>query len=294
MSSDELAALVASSLHSALDFSDVGLSEDGARRIAAALEPNHSLTSLDLSRCNLGDEGATPILAVLERNTTLTSLTMDCNGMRQSASGVQQLLANNSTLTHLSLWANSLHDSGVELLVAGLEQNTSLTSLNLRNNDMTPEGMEPLAWLLGHNKSLLRLNLSLNDISLTGMQTLAPALRGNTTLTSLDLEDAFDARGLPPDHEVMRELTAVLRSALTSNFTLTELRGVEVFGVGDLLERNAYVMHARLQKVRSYTSCTQSTVQVLLVAHSLCVVYPRGSAAAGLEAVSTRCLAGGL
>ncbi|KAM7421631.1 hypothetical protein PAMA_015672 [Pampus argenteus] len=101
------------------------------------------------------------------------NLTADCCKMLSSA-----LSLNSDELNHLNLSDNSLQDSGIELLCAGLKSgHCRLQTLRLNRCSLTQRCCETLASVLRCPSSALReLDLSHNDIEDSGVQLLCIGL----------------------------------------------------------------------------------------------------------------------
>eukprot|EP00747_Dinoflagellata_sp_TGD_P169159 gnl/TRDRNA2_/TRDRNA2_197396_c0_seq1.p1 gnl/TRDRNA2_/TRDRNA2_197396_c0~~gnl/TRDRNA2_/TRDRNA2_197396_c0_seq1.p1 ORF type:complete len:264 (+),score=31.36 gnl/TRDRNA2_/TRDRNA2_197396_c0_seq1:83-874(+) len=155
----------------------------------ALLLHDASVTTLDLGNSQLRDEGAQRLAVALERNASLTTLHLRIN--RVGDKGVEMLAAaleHHASLMTLDLFYNEIGDHGAESLAKVLEVSTSLTILHLGGNRIGDLGAEHLAAALEHNTSLTTLHLGSNRIGDKGAERLAAALEHNTSVTTLDLD----------------------------------------------------------------------------------------------------------
>lgn len=81
----------------------------GARRLAAGLRENHTITSLDLSGNIMMAEGVSEVIGALKENNTIQSL---------------------------NLWGNMMGVEGAKQLSEWLKANKTIRKLNLRGNNL--------------------------------------------------------------------------------------------------------------------------------------------------------------
>ena len=108
--------------------------DDGAVKLADALQTSTTLTSLYLQRNNIGPDGMGRLAGALCGNTSLKHLNLGWNAMGDG--GVRPLaraLAENSNLETLNVAGNRIGPYGAERLAGSILLNNSLTSLNVRN-----------------------------------------------------------------------------------------------------------------------------------------------------------------
>merc|ERR1712129_466891 len=87
-------------------------------------EKNSTLTTLQLGYNSIGDQGAERLAAALEKNGTLMTLQLDDNSIGdQGAERLAAALEKNSTLTTLELWFHFIQTQVEERFAAALERN---------------------------------------------------------------------------------------------------------------------------------------------------------------------------
>ncbi|CAF1597528.1 unnamed protein product [Adineta ricciae] len=129
-----------------LHLSGTGIGDEGAQRIADALQTNTALTTLDLSWNEIRDEGAQQIADALRTNTTLTTLNLSRNAISDiGAQCIADALQRNTALTTLDLSWNKIRVEGAQDIADALQTNTALTTLNLDENRIGHEGAEDIA-----------------------------------------------------------------------------------------------------------------------------------------------------
>ena len=70
-----------------------------------------------------------------------------------------------------------INDSGVHVLVFGLQNDTTVRKLNISNNEITDEGAVAIIDILQHNKTLKELDVSSNGISINGMNKIIKKIK---------------------------------------------------------------------------------------------------------------------
>nr|XP_014339495.1 PREDICTED: NACHT, LRR and PYD domains-containing protein 5-like [Latimeria chalumnae] len=185
--------------------------------LSSILSTNSSLTLLNLSYNNLEDSGVKCLSAGLrDPNCKLQKLLLEQCGLTASCcEDLSSVLSTNSSLTELNLHRNTLGDSGVKHLSAGLrDPNCKLQTLLLVECGLTAGCCEDLSSVLSTNSSLMELNLTCNNLGDSGVKRLSAGLRDpNCKLQKLVLERCSLTAGCCED----------LSSVLSTNSSLTEL-----------------------------------------------------------------------
>ncbi|XP_030632712.1 NACHT, LRR and PYD domains-containing protein 12-like [Chanos chanos] len=224
-----------------LDLSYNKLQDSGVKLLSAGLKCPHSkLEVLRMRLCNITDKSCAALASALS-SSSLRELDLSYNdllnsGVKQLSSGLENphckleilrltkcsltenscaalalaLSLDSSSLTELDLSINQLKDSGVKLLLAGLDNpQCKLKVLRLSSCDLTEDSCESLALALSSNASNLReLNLSDNKLQDSGVQLLLAEVKNpHCKLEILSLSNC----------DLTMESCAILASALSSN-----------------------------------------------------------------------------
>jgi Ran GTPase-activating protein (RanGAP) involved in mRNA processing and transport len=227
----------------AVDFSTNVLYEDGALRLAEALQKNKTVTSVKLDNCKFaryanggpldstpGFDGVMALAKVISQHKTITSL---------------ELARNNLTGDHP--YADV---EGVAALAHGLETNGALLSLDLSRNFLREKGAKLLAEAIAINKTLTCVKLASNELAHEGAAAVARALQGHHSLRELDLSDNFIGREQGPNSKAAMEslMTAVNQIALLTTLNLSSnmlhVQGAEV--ICNALKYNRSLRHCSL------------------------------------------------
>jgi Ran GTPase-activating protein (RanGAP) involved in mRNA processing and transport len=143
---------------------------------------------LDLSSKEIDDVQAKRVAAELADNTTVTTLVMNKNAIgRQGCIDIVDALITNRVLMSIELDDNSIGDDGCLAMAAALRENTVLTKASLDGNNIGLPGAMALADTLRVNGSLRDLGLGRNNVGTDGAAAIAEALKCNETLERLDL-----------------------------------------------------------------------------------------------------------
>uniref|UniRef100_A0A7S1IA12 Uncharacterized protein n=1 Tax=Eutreptiella gymnastica TaxID=73025 RepID=A0A7S1IA12_9EUGL len=129
-------------------FGGQGITNDGARLFAKALDEHPFITSLDLTDNEIGPAGA---------------------------AALAQSLANNNSLTALRLFGNQIGIEGTAYLCSALENNKKLMSLDVASNQIGDKGALCLAKMLQTNRTLRKIDAGGNGITDSANRTLQEA-----------------------------------------------------------------------------------------------------------------------
>uniref|UniRef100_A0A3B4CN94 B30.2/SPRY domain-containing protein n=1 Tax=Pygocentrus nattereri TaxID=42514 RepID=A0A3B4CN94_PYGNA len=156
-------------------FAGCNLTVQSGKMLSAALQTeNPSLTELDLSNNDLQDSGVELLSDGLKSSDCkLEILRLDFLNSCENLGSVLQ--TETSSLKELDISNNELHDSGVELLSAGLKSShCKLEILRLSGCMVRKEGCSSLASALSSNPSYLKeLDLSYNLLGESGVKLLS-------------------------------------------------------------------------------------------------------------------------
>ncbi|XP_063067158.1 NACHT, LRR and PYD domains-containing protein 12-like, partial [Engraulis encrasicolus] len=158
------------------------LSENSCSHLASVLNsPSSCLRHLDVSYNELLDSGVKLLCCGLQhQHCRLETLNLSvCYLTQKSCSFLACALAHSSCLTLLDLSNNRLHDSGVELLCAGLQcPNCNLKTLKLWSCNLSEESCSYLASVLTSPSTCLTLlDLRNNGLHDSGVERLASGLQ---------------------------------------------------------------------------------------------------------------------
>ncbi|XP_030632726.1 NACHT, LRR and PYD domains-containing protein 12-like [Chanos chanos] len=189
------------------------LTEGSGSVLASVLSSNSSknLRELDLSYNKLQDKGMNLLSAELENpNCKLDTLRLICCNLTEKCCSTLASALSSCSLRELDLNLNYLHDSGVKLLCAGLENpHCKLEILRLYCCELTEKSCAVLASVLSSSTSSLReLDLSGNKLQDSGVELLSVGMKNpHSKLETLRL------RGC----ELTEKSCLALASALSSN-----------------------------------------------------------------------------
>ncbi|CAF3703076.1 unnamed protein product [Adineta steineri] len=182
-----------------LDFTENGISDEGAQSLAIALKHNTTLTKLGLRCNNIQDQGALHLVNALQQNRTLITLEIAENkfsdetldgftfesSKRPTAMAWHLENAKRRIIAGRKLgleWCH-LRNADAQLLANALQENTTLISLSLRDNNIGDKGAKYLGEALRNNRTLAILDLEYNNISVQGEWHLIDNLQYNTART---------------------------------------------------------------------------------------------------------------
>ncbi|KAJ8254066.1 hypothetical protein COCON_G00206780, partial [Conger conger] len=171
-----------------LDLRWCKLTEKCCLALASALSSNSHLRELDLSNNSLYDSGFKLLTAGLDSPLCkLQTLRLEqCElGEKCHEALVSPLSSNSSSLRELYLSYNSLQDSGLRLLCAGLENpHCKLELLRMEQCELTEKCCGALASALSSNSHLRELDLCNNPLQDSGVKLLCAGLE--SPLCNLD------------------------------------------------------------------------------------------------------------
>ena len=175
-----------------LEFEKNGFSDLGTIILADALRTSQTIIHVNLCSNDIGPEWAQAIFGCLLENNTIISLDLSSkeglNRNRLGTQGVESLewiLQKNKTLQFLNLGSTAIGLTGLECILAGLENNNTLINLDLANNELGPQSTNLIANTL-YTTQLLELNLSNNKLTDVGIDKLAAMFRISTKNTILE------------------------------------------------------------------------------------------------------------
>ncbi|QDZ20088.1 leucine-rich repeat-containing protein [Chloropicon primus] len=168
-----------------------GISRNGLRALAHALQVNKSVEDISLESNNITDSGGLDdFFHILSGNKTIKSVNLSSNkiGSRGCKALSRFLLEKTCRIEELNLSNNRLTDKSAKCILSALEHNTSIKSLNLSRNFLTGKSSVVLCdFLSSHNMHLQSLDLSWNTLKGRGCGDLLKSLSQDGTLNSLNL-----------------------------------------------------------------------------------------------------------
>ena len=217
------------------DLSENYMGDDGAIKLAVALEKNPSVRVLNLSSNIIGDNGAKHIVVALEKNTNIHMLHLKLNNNRISDEGVEriaEMLEKNINIHTLDLSNNNISDRGGRRLIEALKINTTLHKLLFNEhsglqeiiNELLKKDRTMIAELYVRNVDFSDVHQPiLTSVSLMPKQLLEDIKSKNrTTTTELDYSDMHPAI-LTSASLMPRQPTEELLEGIKSNETIGEL-----------------------------------------------------------------------
>ncbi|XP_043928152.1 NACHT, LRR and PYD domains-containing protein 3-like isoform X2 [Protopterus annectens] len=141
---------------------------------------NSVLILLDLSRNSFGDTGAKWLASALKSpSCNLKTLVLSHNNLTANCcEDLSSAIIINKSLIKINLNNNSLEDSGVKILSAGLQNpNCKLQELKLSWNNLTSNCCADLSAALSVNQSLVKLDLEGNNLKDEGVNILSTGLQ---------------------------------------------------------------------------------------------------------------------
>ncbi|XP_049426187.1 NACHT, LRR and PYD domains-containing protein 12-like isoform X2 [Epinephelus fuscoguttatus] len=228
------------------------------------LSSEEDLEVFDLRKYFASEEGLLRLLPVVKASKK--SLLGGCNLSEKSCEGLASVLSSQSSrLRELDLSNNNLQDSGVKLLLPGLENpRCGLETLRLSHNNLTEECCQELASVLGSKSSGLRnLDFSYNNLQDSGVKVLSAGLESphcaldTLRLVGCNLSDK--SRGALAS--VLSSQSSTLRELDLSNNDLQD-SGAMLFSVGQE-SQCCRLETLRLNQTRLTDKCCQEFSSVL-------------------------------
>ena len=176
-----------------LDLAWNNITNEGAKKIAKAIQVTKTLRKLNLNDNQISDDGAAAISDSLKVNKSLQELKIQGRASRcvvitnKGAKYVSEAIQVNTALQKLDLSFNKISDDGAAAISDSLKINVSLQELNLAINDITTEGAKKIAEAIQVTKTLQKLNLLSNKISDDGAVAISDSLKINVSLQELNL-----------------------------------------------------------------------------------------------------------
>ena len=141
---------------------NAGISQEGIRMIAEALESNQFLTTFSISADEISAENSANLAKMLEVNQSLTTLTIDSLDINnEDITMLARALINNSSLTTLNLRVGTIGREGATAIAKMLEVNKSLSVLKL-NQTIGSEEFAIITEALKSNDSIAQLQIQIN------------------------------------------------------------------------------------------------------------------------------------
>lgn len=236
-----------------LDFEKNGFSDLGSIILADALRTSKSIIHVNLCSNNIGPEGAQALFGCLLENVSIISLDISSkeglNRNRLGTQGVESLewiLQKNKILQFLNLASTAIGLTGLECILAGLENNSTLIELNLANNELGPQSSNLIANTL-YTTQLLELNLSSNKLTDAGLDKLAAMFRlstKNTILEKIDLSNnGLTSLGIAKLFDSLQKNPYLKKLILSNN----KFNGRGFNGITYLLWENSTLTHLELR-----------------------------------------------
>ena len=180
----------------ALDASSAAIGEEGALRLAAAIDRAPTrLVALNLTWCSIGMRGLRALLGSLSRGGTVVSLDLSSNWLGSLAVGGDWIgrleLSRLRSLRELRLRWNALGAQSGASLGALLLSLPKLRVLDLGGNALSASGSAPIAQALRAHSSLAELHMDYNVLGEAGVGHFGKALRESHSLRLLDLSGNY-------------------------------------------------------------------------------------------------------
>ncbi|XP_055369645.1 uncharacterized protein LOC114867397 [Betta splendens] len=194
------------------------------------LNSNEDLDVFDLRKYHRSDEALRRLLPVLR--VSKKALLRSCNLSERSCEALASVLClQSSSLTQLDLNHNSLQDSGVKILSAGLKTCCSLQTLRLIHCLITEEGLASLASALRTKQSGLReLDLSYNCLG--DLALMSAKLKSLSNVDVLRLSHCnLSGKSCEALVSVLKSQSSQLQELDLSNNNLQDT-GVKLLSVG--------------------------------------------------------------
>ena len=186
---------------------DNNIHEEGAARIAEALQSSNIIYGLRLHSNPIGGKGLQSILEALITNSSLVELDLSsCSLVITEVNGpvFTEMLYRNNTLEDIDLSRNrGISETGIFFIAEGLKKNNSLKCIRI--SDITAQGGKALAGAIATNTSLASLDILTLKITQDSGSAFVDMLQKNTSLKHIsfthshgisDVGVSFIAKGL--------------------------------------------------------------------------------------------------
>ncbi|MFB4314248.1 gala protein [Actinomadura sp. 21ATH] len=162
-----------------VDLCKQGLGAPGAARLLPAAAASPHAVHVLLGTNAIGDEGARSVAAALEPGHGLETVYLGCNRIGpDGAAALADRLAGDGTVRAVWLKRNPVGDAGARAMAGMLRRNSSVRTLDLVNTGVTSEGLRALLdALLDRPVPLERLFLGGNGLSAGEADLLAALIR---------------------------------------------------------------------------------------------------------------------
>ncbi|XP_060118391.1 NACHT, LRR and PYD domains-containing protein 3-like [Heteronotia binoei] len=211
-----------------------------------------TLSELDLECSEWGDSIVQLLADALKHpDCKIQKLVLNFFELTSACCGnLASTLSTNQSLTELFLEHNTIGDSGIRLLCAGLRHpNCKLKKIRLTNCNITSSGSGDLSSVLSTNQTLKDLGLDGNKLEDSGLRLLCEGLRDpRCKIQKIKLDGCrFTSSGCE-----------ALSSALSTNQTLKELH----LGENELEDSGVRLLcdglknpHCKIQKIKLFRCC---------------------------------------
>jgi len=167
-----------------------------ARSLAKALWSDSRITAIDVSNMNLSDKAGAYLARALKNNRTMSKLEMNENKFgSETCKSLANSLATNNTLAFLSIGSNLLaksqngDDRGcIELLASSIGKNSGLVFLSLWRCGIGPEGGKAICNAVSNNTNLISVEVGYNNFDNDDILLLTKGLEANRRIRDLSLE----------------------------------------------------------------------------------------------------------
>ena len=166
-----------------------------ARSLAKALWSDTRITAVDVSNMNLSDKSGAYLARALKNNNAIVKLEMDGNMFGpETCKSLANSLATNNSLTFLSIGSNLLAKSQdennkgcIELLAHSLAKNSGLTCLSLWRCGIGLDGGKVICNAVSNNTNLISVEVGYNNFDTSDVLQMTRKLEANRRTRELRL-----------------------------------------------------------------------------------------------------------